>query len=86
MEFDFGITEEQACILCHLCNDCPGCCIKCRAQGRSGTCIGQACSRPGIADDRNRWDKWMDIVATSQTGLAKYIPDIYKGELKRHKK
>ena len=30
--YDFGVTREQACIMCHLSSGCGGCCEKCRKE------------------------------------------------------
>lgn len=27
--FDYGVTPEQACIMCHLSSKCSGCCVRC---------------------------------------------------------
>ncbi len=71
--FDYGISREQACILCHLSSGCGGCCVKCFAKGKNGTCNGQLCSQPTRDRDGQRWDAWMHILATSLPELAKFI-------------
>lgn len=37
---DFGVTREQACIMCHLSSGCGGCCEKCRKE--KGHCNNSA--------------------------------------------
>ena len=46
LNLDYGISKEQACILCHLSSECAGCCVKCKAESRCGSCQGQNCSIP----------------------------------------
>lgn len=42
--FTYGVTREQACIMCHFSSNCGGCCIKCQAEGKNDICYGQVCS------------------------------------------
>ena len=58
--FNYGISREQACILCHLSSECGGCCCKC---DKSGGCQGQTCSLPTRDLEGQRWDTWMHLVA-----------------------
>lgn len=78
LEIDFGITEEQACILCHLSSGCAGCCVKCKAQGKNGTCYGQTCSRHDLDKQKARWNTWMYLVRTSFPELTRFIPAKYR--------
>lgn len=85
LEFDFGVTPEQACIMCHLCTDCPNCCAKCTTRGKNGTCVGQSCSRPFVALDGQRWRTWLYMVANVEPHLKRYIPKKYHKELQSYK-
>ena len=70
--FDYGISREQACILCHLSSECGGCCSKCDHQNG---CHGQLCSLPSRNIEGQRWDAWMRLLAsTDMSRLVKYIP------------
>lgn len=73
--FDYGISREQACILCHLSAECTGCCKVCKEQ-----CQGQMCSQPFREHEGQRWDTWMHILRhTGLKELAKYItPELRK--------
>lgn len=78
LEFDFGVTDEQACIMCHLSSGCPGCCRKCNK------CGGQMCSLPFVEHEKARWDTWMHLVATALPELKRFIPKKFHKELKKH--
>lgn len=86
--YSYGVTKEQACIMCHISNDCGGCCVRCKAEGRNGTCYGQNCSQPSRDTDGQRWEAWMHLITTYDhlAYLKKYIPDKYRKSLgrKRH--
>ena len=71
LHFQYGISSEQACILCHLSASCSGCCLKC---GKKEECQGQVCSQPFKDHEGQRWDTWMYLVTTQLTHLLKYIP------------
>lgn len=72
LSFNYGISREQACILCHLSAECSGCCSKC---DRPNGCQGQICSHPSRNVDGQRWDAWMHLLASSEMSrLVKYIP------------
>lgn len=73
LNLEYGISREQACILCHLSSECEGCCIKCFAEKKNGTCSGQTCSQPTRANDGQRWDAWMHILKNMLPELAKFI-------------
>ena len=83
--FDYGVTPEQACIMCHLSSECGGCCVKCRASGRNGTCYGQNCSLHTMERDGKRWEAWMYLVANSLPQLIKFIPRKYRKYVKPKK-
>lgn len=81
LEFDFGtygVTREQACIMCHLSSECNGCCVKCKAKGENGSCNGQTCSLPTRDIEGERWETWIHLVKTSLPELRKFIPKKYK--------
>lgn len=75
--FEYGVTREQACIMCHLSSECADCCEKCRAQGKNGTCYGQTCSLPSRNHDGQRWDTWLYIVANFRFDLRRFVPRKY---------
>ena len=58
----YGVSAEQACIMCHLSSECGGCCAKCN----SNTCSGQVCSQPTKDTDGDRWSTWMHLVRNYQ--------------------
>ena len=70
LNLDYGISKEQACILCHLSSECEGCCVKCKAENKN---------------DGNRWDTWMHLVSTSIPELKRFIPVKYRKHLKTKK-
>ena len=81
LEIDFGtygVTREQACIMCHLSSECSGCCIKCIAEGRNGSCNGQTCSQLTRDNEGKRWETWIHLVKNNLPELRKYIPKKYK--------
>lgn len=86
LNFDFGVTPEQSCIMCHLSSECSGCCNKCIAEGRPCSNSMQSCSRPNAAFEQNRWNNWLYLVATALPELKKFIPKKYKKELKKYDK
>lgn len=83
LDMNYGISKKQACILCHLSSECTGCCVKCKAENKNGTCYGQNCSLLTREHDGQRWDAWMHIVATSLPELKRFIPVKYRKHLKR---
>lgn len=85
LDMDYGISKEQACILCHLSSGCAGCCVKCKAENKSGTCQGQNCSIPSRDHDGQRWNAWMHLVSTSLPELKRFIPVKYRKHLKTKK-
>lgn len=80
--FEFGVTPEQACFMCHLSSECAGCCRKCHK------CTGQACSQENLETQQSRWDTWMYLVANTPAlaHLKKFIPKKYHYFLKHYKK
>lgn len=85
LNLEYGISKEQACILCHLSSECEGCCVKCKAENKNDGCSGQACSQPFRENEGNRWDTWMYIVSTSLPELKRFIPVKYRKHLKTKK-
>lgn len=85
LNLDYGISKEQACILCHLSSECEGCCVKCKAENKNDGCSGQACSQPFREKEGNRWDTWMHLVSTSLPELKRFIPVKYRKHLKTKK-
>lgn len=83
LDMDYGISKEQACILCHLSSECAGCCVKCRAENKNGTCYGQVCSLSTREHEGKRWDIWMYLVSTSLPELKRFIPVKYRKHLKK---
>ena len=80
--FDYGVTPEQACIMCHLSSECGGCCQKCKKDG----CHGQLCSQPGRDHMGQRWETWIYIVSNLLPELRRFIPHKYWKYIKRIKK
>ena len=85
LNLDYGISKEQACILCHLSSECEGCCVKCKAENKNDGCSGQACSQPFREKEGNRWYTWMYLVSTSLPELKRFIPVKYRKHLKTKK-
>ena len=85
LNLDYGISKEQACILCHLSSECEGCCVKCKAENKNDGCSGQGCSQPFREKEGNRWDTWMHLVSTSIPELKRFIPVKYRKHLKTKK-
>lgn len=83
LNMQYGISKEQACILCHLSSECAGCCIKCKAEGRNNSCSGQDCSLPYREFEGQRWDTWMNLVANNLPELKRFIPVKYRKHLKK---
>ena len=80
LEIDFGtygVTREQACIMCHLSSECSRCCVKCKAEGKNGSCNGQSCSQQSKDIDGKRWETWIYLVKESLPELRKFIPRKY---------
>lgn len=83
LDMDYGISKEQACILCHLSSECAGCCVKCKAENKNENCYGQNCSLPTREHEGQRWDTWMYLVSTSLPELKRFIPVKYRKHLKK---
>ena len=75
---DYGISREQACILCHLSSECSGCCVRCSKGG----CQGQSCSQQNRENDGQRWDTWMHLVK-NYPHIKKYAAKVISPELQR---
>lgn len=83
LNLDYGISKEQACILCHLSSGCEGYCMKCKAEGKNGTCCGQNCSIPSKGHYGKRWDAWMYLVSASLPELKRFVPLKYRKHLNK---
>ena len=81
LAFDFGITPEQACILCHLSANCNKCCKQCESKGTQCDNSMQECSQTDLEDQGARWETWLHLVAVHYHELKKYIPKKYHREL-----
>ena len=72
LNLEYGITKEQACILCHLSSGCPRCCLRCNGEN---SCNGQLCSQPARDYEGQRWDTWMHLLRHyDNSELVKVIP------------
>ena len=78
LAFDFGVTAEQACIMCHLSANCGDCCVKCQASGKTCGNSMQICSQVDLDQQGARWSTWMHLVAVHFPELRRYIPRKYK--------
>ena len=38
LNFEYGVTKEQGCIMCHISSGCGGCCAKCKAEEKNLSC------------------------------------------------
>lgn len=76
LQLDFGITPQQACILCHLSADCGRCCTKCKEQGKNGSCYGQICSQENLDKQQSRWEAWMYLIKNYScfSNLKRFLP------------
>lgn len=72
-DFTYGVTAEQACIMCHLSSGCGGCCVGC--GNKCGSM--QACSRPGRGHDGPRFETWMYLVRNHYPELKRFVPKKY---------
>ena len=71
--FDYGVTPEQACIMCHFSSECGGCCVKCRAENPDSTCYGQNCSQPKRHHDGQRWEAWLQARGNRPNTTSYYV-------------
>lgn len=71
---EYGVTREQACIMCHLSSECGGCCLTCK---KDGGCQGQACSQPFRGHEGARFETWMWLVKTAYPHLKRFVPKEY---------
>lgn len=60
--FDFGVTAEESCMMCHLSSECNGCCKTCN----SDTCNGQICGQPMREYESERLSTWLYLVNTTK--------------------
>ncbi len=81
--FEYGVTREQACIMCHLSSECGGCCVRCRAEGKNGTCYGQTCSQQSREYDGQRWDTWIHMVSAFRPDLKRFLPRKYRKAMEK---
>ena len=81
LTLDFGVTPEQACIMCHLSANCNKCCKQCQSKGKQCDNVMQECSQVDLEYQGPRWRTWMHLVATHFPELKKYIPKKYHKEL-----
>ena len=79
LNLDWGVTREQACIMCHLSSECEDCCLRCNHKNG---CAGQLCSQPSRDHEGQRWNTWMYLVRTSLPELKRFIPKKYHKYLK----
>lgn len=77
LNMEYGVTREQACIMCHLNSECDRCCTKCKANGENGSCYGQTCSLPTRDWQGHRFETWMYIVREFRPDLKRFIPKKY---------
>lgn len=74
---DFGVTREQACIMCHLSSGCGGCCEKCRKEKGYCNNSAQVCSMGSREHDGQRFVAWINLVNTSLHELKKFVQKKY---------
>ena len=58
LSIDFGVTEEEACMMCHLSSECGGCCAKCGMKCSSV----QLCSQSNRGSQTERLKTWLYLV------------------------
>lgn len=61
LSFDFGVTAEESCMMCHLSSECSGCCKVCKSDGN---CRVQRCGQAMRECDSNRLSTWLCLVNT----------------------
>ena len=81
LSFDFGVTPEQACIMCHLSSNCNKCCKQCVSKGTQCDNSMQECSQTDLEYQGARWETWLHLVAVHYPELKKYIPKKYHKKL-----
>ena len=81
LSLDFGVTPEQACIMCHLSANCDKCCKQCQSKGTICDNSMQACSQANPEYQGPRWRTWMYHVAVYFPELKKYVPQKYHKEI-----
>lgn len=85
LRLEWGVSREQACVMCHLSSGCGGCCVRCKAEGKNGSCYGQICSQPTRDHQGHRWEAWMYLVGTFFPELKRFVPRKYWKALRRFK-
>lgn len=81
--YEYGVTKEQACILCHIAADCEGCCSKCEHR-RNGACAGTTCVQLTREEDGGRWETEMRRVNGAFKSLRRHVPEKWLKEWKKH--
>lgn len=76
----YGVSREQACIMCHLSAECHGCCLRC---GQKDSCGGQTCSQPFRDHEGQRFETWMYLVGTTLTELQEFLPQRYRALVRK---
>ena len=79
LNLNFGINNEQACMLCHFSSECSGCCIKCKKDG----CQGQNCSRPYKDIEGKRWEGWLYLIKTYKD-MRRLLNYVTKEQIKKY--
>ena len=78
LSFDFAVTPEMSCIMCHLSSECNGCCRKCAKPCGAM----QNCSLPYAQNELPRWHTWVALVRDALPELKQFIPKKYHKSLK----
>lgn len=79
LSFDFAVTPEMSCIMCHLSSECHGCCRKCTTKCSN---TAQNCSLPRAQYDLHRWRTWIALVRDTLPELKQFVPKKYHKSLK----
>lgn len=80
LAFDFEVTAEQACIMCHLSSECSGCCRKCIEDGKNGSCNSRQLCTQGSLEQSKRWNAWIYHLKTFDYSkrLIKFLPEKWR--------
>jgi len=67
---EYGVTREQACIMCHLSGESDKCALRYPNENL------QVCSQPFREHESQRWDAWMYLIGKGQPleSLRRFIP------------
>lgn len=82
-----GTTRQEICsyiFATRQAAECHGCCVKCKAEGRNGTCYGQTCFQSTRLQDGQRFEIWLHIATTLRPELQEYIPHKFLKPIKHH--